>query len=302
MKMDRPRTFSTGFETSKLHAYWNLWGQYHRDQEKVVMEYHRLYSGTVEALERGLGRPIDSARILEIGSGQRFPVTLLLHTAGSHVVGIDTDYVAPRPTPASFITNWRLNGAERAVKTLVRQFAFDSSFYRRLAQVNGTPLRFDGADLRVMDACALDFPDQSFDAVVSFNVFEHIYNVEAATREMSRILRPGGIARIGVCLFPGISGGHHVEWFDPDEDRPRSIPPWDHLRQNVERPQVFLNRLRKRDYLAAFQRHFRVLEVELDHQGEAYLTEQVLGELPDYSRQELLTGAITVLMSKEPSI
>jgi SAM-dependent methyltransferase len=37
------------------------------------------------------------------------------------------------------------------------------------------------------------FPDESFDLVVTQDVLEHIFDVDAAAREIARTLRPGGI-------------------------------------------------------------------------------------------------------------
>lgn len=42
------------------------------------------------------------------------------------------------------------------------------------------------------DAQNLAFPDQSFDIVCFFNVFEHVPNVNKAIREIVRVLKPGG--------------------------------------------------------------------------------------------------------------
>lgn len=39
---------------------------------------------------------------------------------------------------------------------------------------------------------SLDFPDNSFDLVVSFDVFEHIPDSDQHLREVSRVLKPGG--------------------------------------------------------------------------------------------------------------
>src|SRR5262249_49111061 len=42
------------------------------------------------------------------------------------------------------------------------------------------------------DAHHLPFADESFDAVVSFNTFEHLYDPDRATAEIFRVLKPGG--------------------------------------------------------------------------------------------------------------
>ncbi len=42
------------------------------------------------------------------------------------------------------------------------------------------------------DGRSLPFPDGRFDAVVSFEVLEHIFNVDEALGEIGRVLKPGG--------------------------------------------------------------------------------------------------------------
>lgn len=42
------------------------------------------------------------------------------------------------------------------------------------------------------DGKSLPFPDGHFDAVVSFEVFEHVFNLEEVLREIRRVLKPGG--------------------------------------------------------------------------------------------------------------
>lgn len=44
------------------------------------------------------------------------------------------------------------------------------------------------------DATALPFADESFDAVYSFKVLAHVEDIERATSEIARVLRPGGRA------------------------------------------------------------------------------------------------------------
>ncbi len=43
-----------------------------------------------------------------------------------------------------------------------------------------------------MDVPPLGFPDDTFDAIVSFQVIEHIEEDEALVKEMARVLKPGG--------------------------------------------------------------------------------------------------------------
>ena len=42
------------------------------------------------------------------------------------------------------------------------------------------------------DGKKLPFPDDHFDAVVSFEVFEHVFNLEEVLREIRRVLKPDG--------------------------------------------------------------------------------------------------------------
>jgi SAM-dependent methyltransferase len=51
-------------------------------------------------------------------------------------------------------------------------------------------------EFRVADAERLDFPDASFDLVYSHGVLHHTPDIEAAVREIHRVLKPGGRAMV----------------------------------------------------------------------------------------------------------
>ncbi len=60
------------------------------------------------------------------------------------------------------------------------------------------------------DAHRLPFADASFDAVVSFNTFEHLYEPETAAAEIYRVLKPGGrLALHTAFLQPVHEAPHH---------------------------------------------------------------------------------------------
>lgn len=69
--------------------------------------------------------------------------------------------------------------------------------------------RQDRLEVLDMDARKLDFPDESFDVVVSFSSIEHfgwIDGIQASAREIGRVLRPGGHAFLVTEVFVD----HHI--------------------------------------------------------------------------------------------
>lgn len=291
------RTYSSGHDRGRVASYLELFRHYGKNRQFAVRHYD-IFCKVQQAFGQHGQVAVQNADVLEIGCGQRFPLTLLFYSLGARCVGIDYDYVDPRPTWQGFQAMVKRNGLERALKTLIRSAIFDRAYYTTLEQQLGKPLRFSGISLRVMDATALQFPDAQFDYACSSDVFEHIADVDAATREMARVLRPRGLAYVGINVFAGISGGHHFEWAEPDTSPSRRVPPWDHLRQNLFPSQAYLNKVRESDYLTTFSRHLEVVDVKSVYQGQGQLTDEIQQELSVYSRHELLQGSLTAILRK----
>jgi SAM-dependent methyltransferase len=131
------------------------------------------------------GRP----RVLEIGTGTGY-MTYALLAAGVDAAGVDTDLGAYR----------------QLERTAVRR-----------------ALLGDGGDdaLQEADAAELPFADESFDAVVSLSVVEHLVDLPAVLRETFRVLRRGGVAYHGIHPWYCATGGHALCSTDA---------PWGHVR------------------------------------------------------------------------
>ncbi len=271
-----------------------------------MFRYHRRGNQRLatEVVERSrrvmeLVREQSDVHVLDLGCGGRGGIVLPLHTLGIAATGIDYDVVSPRLVPSSWWTLARRNGIERTVKTVGRQILFDRSFYAHMEHLMNRELRWDGLDLRTMDARELELEDDSVSFIFSTAVFEHISDVEAATAEMRRVLRADGMAYIRVHLFPSLSGGHALDWADANEDSPPTtpVPPWDHLRERQFPPHVYLNEMRASEFLEIFGRHFRVLDETYITEGQRMLTPQIREELSDWPEEDLMRRNLEVLLS-----
>lgn len=125
------------------------------------------------------------------------------------------------------ITHAGLISRQRAVLLVIRQLLLDGELpdprqlrvyatevvtpfaellRSRFAGFTGSEYLSDPADprrrqIRHEDLCALSFADASFDLLISNEVLEHVYDLDAALRQCLRVLAPGGmfVATVPFC-------------------------------------------------------------------------------------------------------
>ena len=265
--------------------------------QEVAQEHRRLLG----YLNTYLQCPVEKMRVLDMGCGQTAAQTALFQADGADAVGIDVEVPTYRMNLSTFFRTIRLNGPERALKSLVRHLLVDKRFFAELAEAYGKPIPLEEIDTRVMDATRMTFESESFDFIFSRSVFEHMDNVEAAVKEMNRVLRPDGIAVVTVHLFPCLSGGHSAEWIEPDRFPSTSIPLWDHLRENRFPANTYLNKLTIGRYREIFRAQTEVLKELTWTEGEKLLTKEIEEELRNkgYTREDLLTSTIIFCVKKK---
>lgn len=280
----------------RLALYGSMLRYGHAHTRDFAGEHWAFFREMQARLAPRLGE-LAGKRILDLGCGKTAWLTLLLHSAGAEVTGVDTEWVELRPSAGKYWRIARANGLERALRTLAWDGLYAPIYYRALARECGFPLRFDGIDARRVGAAELDLEPGSFDLVVSHEVFEHLPDVEAAVRSLRRVLKPGGLTYVYVHSFTSLSGGHHIAWKYPDSEPSTTVPPWDHLR-DCRFPDIpsWINRWRNDQYRRAFERHFEVLAwLPTAREGEALLTPEIRRELAAYSEEELLTKGFVVV-------
>ena len=280
----------------RLRMYVSLVRYSSSHNRDFAREHCAFFEEMIERL-RQHGKDPRALRVLDVGCGKSYWLTLLLHSYGAQVTGIDSEYVRAGMRPAKYMAILRQNGVDRALRTLAWDLLFARSYYRELARRCPFPLKFDGVHTRVAPDGRMRFPRGNFDLVVSHEVFEHIKDVDAIARDMRDILAPDGLTYIYVHNYASISGGHHIAWKFPDTEPSQVVPPWDHLREK-RFPEIpsWLNGMREAEYREIFGRYFTILQwIPSGREGVALLSPEIRRELARYSEGELLTKGFTIV-------
>jgi arsenite methyltransferase len=147
-------------------------------------------------------------RVLDIGSGPGFLVASLADAVGA-VHGLDRS---------------------RPMNTVARDLTADWTW----------------ASIDEGDALASPYPDGTFDAAVSTQVYEYVADIPAALAELRRVLRTGGRALILDTDWDS------VVWHAPDRDRHRRImAAWDEHLVHPHLPCMLPGQLRRAGFRVA---------------------------------------------------
>jgi SAM-dependent methyltransferase len=177
--------------------------------------------GEAVALAASIGDVFLAGRILEIGCYDG-AVASQLATRGNEVVASDLAryYVVQRPGQPD---DEAIEEQSIALKSLRERARF-------VAGSASASVRFVEDDI-----VTSELTPGSFDAIVSFEVLEHVRWPEAAFQSMARLLRPGGLLYHVYNPFFSAIGGHSLCTLDFD---------WGHARLSDEDFECYVNELR----------------------------------------------------------
>lgn len=250
-------------------------------------------------LKQQFGFELRGRRLLEVGPGQ-FLIQSRLFALQSDVVAIDSDVIADKLEPGIVAEMIRHNGLLRAVKTVARKaLGIDRTYACALREALGVD-KLPEVKLERGDACRMQFPDEAFEMVYARSVLHHVRQPAAALSEMARVLKPGGVAYVGLHLYTGVNGSLDPRVAD-------GAPPelyWAHLRDDRSVVEgASLNKLRLDEWRAVFGEKWPGSIVEtiqsdnvvVHQEAERLMAEQTVR---GYSKEELVTTTVTAMWQK----
>ncbi|MDO8682982.1 MAG: class I SAM-dependent methyltransferase [Armatimonadota bacterium] len=237
---------------------------------------------------------LENKCVLDIGCGLSYPHVIIFQCIGADVVGIDIELLKPNARFRCLMKIAMQHGVRRALRDGVIACVFNPALAQEIKRLMNANKKIPPPDVREGDALNLDFADNSFNLIYSHAVYEHIPDIGRALDEAKRVLAPGGIIRLGIHLYPSLTGGHTGKVGKLG----CNVPPWDHLRERTFPPTSYLNELRENDYRKEIESKFDILKwIDCVREQDAeLLTEDLERELAakGYNRKELLTETLVV--------
>ena len=144
----------------------SLWRDYRDSNLENVdsqLKFHQKLTGLIRA---HVNRDLTAVKILEIGCGQRASQTILFQAEGAPVIGIDREIPTYHLSAKKFFRTARVNGWERAFKSLGRHVLFDRQFFQATFPADRETSPPGGGEVCLWTRRA-GVPDEAFDFIFS---------------------------------------------------------------------------------------------------------------------------------------
>ena len=253
------------------------------------------------AEQLGSPLPLTSLNILEIGPGQGLERA---HYFGmrNDVTALDLDVIPSGFNLLGYLRMIKENGFGRFAKTVGRKLLVAPTNRAVWAKIIGAD-ELRAPTLMHGDICEMVPKVAAYDLVISWSVFEHLPNPEAALEHVIQALQPGGVFYISLHLYTSNNGHHDIRAFTGHED---DLPLWGHLRPSTAHliePSSYLNKWRLsqwRELLSAKAPGFSEFLESYEHKERygSQMTEELRRELEEYADEELYTVNAVYLWQK----
>lgn len=260
------------------------------DENMSILFRHlrRHETRIAKALDKPL--PLEGLNFLEIGPGQGLERAYYFGMRND-VTALDLDVIASGPM--GYLKMIKENGFGRFAKTVGRQLLVGGANRAAWAKVIGAK-DLQAPTLMHGDICQMAPKLSTYDAVISWSVFEHLPNPEAALEHVIQALQPGGVFYISLHLYTSNSGHHDIRAFTGKED---ALPLWGHLRSSTRHlieASSYLNEWRLsqwRELLNAKAPGFTEYLESYEHKEKygSQMTPELRSTLSDYTDEELYT-------------
>jgi SAM-dependent methyltransferase len=248
-----------------------------------------------------LGKPVENLRILEIGPGQGMERARYFGLK-NEVLAFDLDVIPTGKNIGEYIRVLRENGLGRFSKTVGRKLIVSKPNDRAWLKAAGVKT-MKYPPVLYGNICQEAPQGDKFDLIMSWSVFEHLPDPEAALQNILKSLKPGGVVYISLHLFSAHNGHHDIRAFTGFENE---LPLWGHLRpatRHLFTPSSILNEWRLDQWRALFNRiipgHTEYLEsYEVLEKYVPQLTNELRHELSDYTDEELFSVDAVYLWKK----
>jgi SAM-dependent methyltransferase len=279
-------------------------GLYDRHRVRIARELPHLVSETKSAMAKlaGLyGAPLAGLKILDIGPGQFLIQSYILGQAND-VTAMDLDVMPMGLAPFAYLQMLRRNGGFRTLKTLARKgLGIDREYRRQLAVLLGGKL----PEIKIIqgDVMGSGLAGDSFAVVYCRALFQHLMEPEVATREIVRLLTPGGVLHISLHLYTSFNGSLDPRVAEGSGDESLH---WAHLRPSLSgsvRAEAAVGKFRLSQWSDIFSRACPGYMSEVHDSSRAGVRELAArlveaGELPGYTKEELCAHTLDVYWKK----